>query len=474
MRHTWSVFLLLFSNAAYGMLLKDMRKNLEILSQVAETEIKLLEKERTSPKTPSQIYFDIKKCIDKQCKYGTYQHNFDTSEYFTAEKLLETAQAFVAKMKECLGNTPWISGGTQNYYFVRKVILPPGSVIEFGGDLHADVDGLFKRLESLRADGWFDEKNIFKLKEPKKYLAFLGDYADRGHYGAEVMYIIMHLFLNNPDNVFIVRGNHEDIHVASAFGFLGLGGWIPDYTEGELAKKFGEKFADGDTNEIATLMEIYKYMPVALFLGCENGQGTVDFVQCCHGGMEPAYDSKTLLEHSAQNVYEWLDEEMEHEQVSSHNGFQWNDFDFFNEKPKGAYTIKEGRGKVFHKKCTTEILKRAGGKNNVWAVFHAHDHNEKTVPHILKYGNGVYKHWSEKTTRAQDWGDKKNTGNIQWSGNPGDAVPIEKYSVWIFNVAPRTGCYEQSCSDIFTYDTVAQLKLAQGFDNWKLYPRKIQ
>ena len=42
-------------------------------------------------------------------------------------------------------------------------------------------------------------------------MVFLGDYTDRGSYGVEVMYVLMRLKVENPDQVWMARGNHEDI-----------------------------------------------------------------------------------------------------------------------------------------------------------------------------------------------------------------------------------------------------------------------
>lgn len=453
--------------------------------------------------SPEQIYQDIKKVVDDQYGKKTYQQNFETAQSFTAKDLIETADAFIAKMADRLQHAQWIKGGTPDYLFVRKLILPAGSEIEFRGDLHGDVRSLIRWLDDLQAKGWLDKNNIFKLVNKNQYLSFLGDYTDRGHYGAEVMYIIMQLFLHNPDNVLIVRGNHEDEKVVSVYGFLAGGAYGYNYNLGELAQKFDKNKENKDKlfiyegKAVKQIMNIYNYLPVALFLGCPNAKGDGrDFIQCCHGGMEPLYNSKPLLEDSAKDLYERLDKRLEDErdevpcvlhvnvknllaqcdcnkQQCSNNGFQWNDFDFFNEEPNGTWYFYPGRGRVMHKKLVTEILKYAGGKNHVWAVFRAHQHNHETILQILNYGNGLYKLWSEKTTNAQDWGNKKSTGNIQWIGDGSKTVPLEKYSVWTFNVAPRTGSYEKNISDQFTYDTVARLTLKPGFDNWILQPRQI-
>ena len=41
-------------------------------------------------------------------------------------------------------------------------------------------------------------------------LVFLGDYIDRGFYSLEVLYLILRLALENPNQVFFIAGNHEE------------------------------------------------------------------------------------------------------------------------------------------------------------------------------------------------------------------------------------------------------------------------
>lgn len=64
------------------------------------------------------------------------------------------------------------------------------------GDLHGDYRSLCLLLESvdLSVDG----------------LVFLGDYADRGCFGLEVVKKVANLARENPNRVFLLKGNHED------------------------------------------------------------------------------------------------------------------------------------------------------------------------------------------------------------------------------------------------------------------------
>lgn len=434
-------------------------------------------------------------------------HHYPKSPHFTAQLLFNTAQEFVIQQQKLLSKAHWLPGGTQHYVFVRTCSIPSDSVIAFRGDLHGDVHSLIRWLDMLRAEGWFEKNNPFVLtKESLKkhrYLCFLGDYVDRGHYGSETMLIIMRLWLNNPKNIIIVRGNHEDKGLTASYGFMSDGHSIEG---GELYKKFNGAWPHCSEDLVEILSAAYACLPVAVFIGCDNGKlgkdKGIDFIQCCHGGMEPLYDARLLLGNSTtHDVYQWINRDITDDiermvytrdgkfgRYIAHsclcdekgpckiNGFQWNDFDFFNEEPWGG--IKRGnRGSyVLHQDYTTHLLDAwvpSDSAHRICAIFRAHQHSRATVRQILQYGNGLYKLWENKgpcfpLKKGYDW-------IVQWSGKPGEPVEIGLNSVWTFNIAPRTGVHEKMVGiDFFSYDTVAQLRCALGFENWRLYPQQIR
>ena len=64
------------------------------------------------------------------------------------------------------------------------------------GDLHGDYDSF---------------RSLLNVADPAKdCLIFLGDYADRGAFGIEVIDALIRLKESNPLNVILLRGNHED------------------------------------------------------------------------------------------------------------------------------------------------------------------------------------------------------------------------------------------------------------------------
>jgi len=57
------------------------------------------------------------------------------------------------------------------------------------------------------------------LPSPTNRYIFNGDFVDRGPCGVEVMCILMALYLSNPGQVTLNRGNHEDFAICCAYGF---------------------------------------------------------------------------------------------------------------------------------------------------------------------------------------------------------------------------------------------------------------
>ncbi len=102
----------------------------------------------------------------------------------------------------------------KNEYFVdgQVAYLPKEGEAVFVGDLHGDADALESIVEQVN----FIE-NI-EQKKQKQYLVFLGDYAGRGKKDIATINAIMKLKLKYPDNVVLLRGNHE----GGGFRYYGL------------------------------------------------------------------------------------------------------------------------------------------------------------------------------------------------------------------------------------------------------------
>jgi len=74
------------------------------------------------------------------------------------------------------------------------------------GDVHGQYYDLIKLL------------SMSGSPKKTKYV-FLGDYVDRGNFSVEVLCLLCSLKINFPENILMLRGNHESQQMTSNFNF---------------------------------------------------------------------------------------------------------------------------------------------------------------------------------------------------------------------------------------------------------------
>ena len=72
------------------------------------------------------------------------------------------------------------------------------------GDIHGQFHDLMFALD---------------LKPQQDTWIFLGDYVDRGYHSVETLCYLLCMKLHKPDNVFLLRGNHETRSITQIYGF---------------------------------------------------------------------------------------------------------------------------------------------------------------------------------------------------------------------------------------------------------------
>ena len=75
------------------------------------------------------------------------------------------------------------------------------------GDIHGQFYDLVAMLRKLNG------------RNAQNKILFLGDYVDRGTYGPEVAAFLFCLKIKNPNDIFLLRGNHESRDMAEHFNF---------------------------------------------------------------------------------------------------------------------------------------------------------------------------------------------------------------------------------------------------------------
>ncbi|CAM8979401.1 unnamed protein product [Rhodiola kirilowii] len=100
----------------------------------------------------------------------------------------------------------------EQIFMHETTVLQLKAPIKIFGDLH----GQFGDLMRL-----FDEYGFPSTEGDITYIdyLFLGDYIDRGQHSLETITLLLALKIKYPDNVYLIRGNHEAADINALFGF---------------------------------------------------------------------------------------------------------------------------------------------------------------------------------------------------------------------------------------------------------------
>ncbi len=111
----------------------------------------------------------------------------------TFERVIERSIDLLSEEKGKIGNF------TFSDHLVK--IAPLGEALVIG-DLHGDLESLLLILQK--------SKFVQKLETCRDaFIIFLGDYGDRGACSVEVYYLVLKLKLAFPEQIVLLRGNHE-------------------------------------------------------------------------------------------------------------------------------------------------------------------------------------------------------------------------------------------------------------------------
>lgn len=132
----------------------------------------------------------------------------------------------------------------------EPIMLKLDADITIVGDIHGNIDDLLRIFEKCR------------YPPAMKYL-FLGDYVDRGSCGTEVLTLLFALKAKYPNNIFLLRGNHETLSLTHVYGF-----------EKEISAP--EKY---NMDLYYRICEAFEELPICAIVGKK--------IFCVHGGISP-------------------------------------------------------------------------------------------------------------------------------------------------------------------------------------------
>ncbi|MGC9346362.1 MAG: metallophosphoesterase family protein [Candidatus Bathyarchaeales archaeon] len=236
----------------------------------------------------------VKEALEVQC------------EEFT--RLVEEAARLLAKENGQVGNFNVMG---------RLVKIKPLGEAIIVGDLHGDLESL---IQILKETNFLHEAN----QSNKTVLIFLGDYGDRGAYSAEVYHVVLKLKLLFPEQVILMRGNHEGPEDLLA-------------SPHDLPMQFHARFGENWREAYSKIRELFEHLYNAVFME--------ERYLMIHGGLP--LQAKTIedlayahIKHPKQRLLEEM---------------LWSDP---TEMIRGVCESPRGAGKLFGENITNDVLRR--------------------------------------------------------------------------------------------------------------------
>ncbi|CAM8949200.1 unnamed protein product [Rhodiola kirilowii] len=137
-------------------------------------------------------------------------------------------------------------------FLSQPVLLQLEAPINICGDIHGQYTDLLRLFE------------YGGLPPASNYL-FLGDYVDRGKQSIETIALLLCYKIKYPENVFLLRGNHECASINRIYGFYD-----------ECKRRFSVRLWK-------TFTDCFNCLPVAAVID--------DKIMCMHGGLSPGMES---------------------------------------------------------------------------------------------------------------------------------------------------------------------------------------
>ncbi|MER3570340.1 MAG: hypothetical protein C4348_01930, partial [Patescibacteria group bacterium] len=176
---------------------KEEKEIKERINKIKKEFYRFRNVENITPETLSQMLDELDKLLDKEKTEGK-------------GKLKANIQEIIESFKDNK------TGEIKDEYFVDGHIayLPKRGEAIFVGDLHGDAEA----VESILEQTGFIER--MERGEKDVYLVFLGDYGDRGYKQIEAIAMVIDLKLRYPNNVILLRGNHEEKEIGKRDGLF--------------------------------------------------------------------------------------------------------------------------------------------------------------------------------------------------------------------------------------------------------------
>jgi len=181
---------------------------------------------------------------------------------------MEHPRKFIFKKEDIVTLTKECLEVVKTQPTVLRIKLP----VKVFGDFHGQYQDLMRFFDLWR--GPIEAAQGGDI-ESYDYL-FLGDYIDRGSNSLEIICLLMALKIKFPNQIHLLRGNHEDIAINQAFGFA-------EECAGRLDDDVNE-----DSSVFQTINAFFDWLPLAAVIE--------DEILCLHGGIGSVLQKLSDLE----------------------------------------------------------------------------------------------------------------------------------------------------------------------------------
>jgi diadenosine tetraphosphatase ApaH/serine/threonine PP2A family protein phosphatase len=221
------------------------------------------------------------------------------------------------------------SGKIGNLDIIEGLVkLEPSGEALVIGDLHGDLESL---ISILKSSGF-----TRKMTERKDAtLIFLGDYGDRGARSAAVYYTVLRLKLAFPEQVILLRGNHEGPEDLMA-------------SPHDLPMQFQFRFKEDGRALYSKVRELFAYLYNAVLVE--------ERYLMVHGGLSPEIATAQDLANANKT----------HPEQDFLEDLLWSDP---NDTVRNVLYSPRGAGKLFGKSVTEKVLR----KLNVKILIRGHE-----------------------------------------------------------------------------------------------------
>jgi hypothetical protein len=295
------------------------------------------------------------------------------SSVIKKSKIIQS-ESFVKTVENVIGLMSGESGRIGNFNIIGRLIkLEASGEALVIGDLHGDIESL---TSILQTSGF--TRQLSSNKDAT--LIFLGDYGDRGVHSAEVYNLVLWLKLAFPEQVILLRGNHEG----------------PDdlmSSPHDLPKQFQAKFKETWTAAYSKVRELFTYLYTAVLVD--------ERYLLVHGGLSPEIATAQDLAYA----------HLTHPDKDLLEDLLWSDP---NDTIKTVLHSPRGAGKLFGKSLTEKVLRKLNVKILIRGHEQCHEgfklnHYDKVLtlfsrkgaPYFNAYGAYLQLPLSQKIESAQ-------------------------------------------------------------------------